>query len=228
MGAEHIDDTGEDADDPRGERRAPIVVAMLAAIALPFLMPSEITSEARWVVSAIEAVLLVAMLVLDPGRIDRATAGVHRVRLALITVLAAGAAFAAARLATVILTGSAGADSPSDLFLAGGLVWIYLMIAFAFVYWELDGGGPGERIHHPRPHPDLLFPQHADPSIAPDDWRPVFVDYLYVAFTTAIGFGPADTVPLARWAKLAMAVQAMASLVVIGLVLARAVNILAA
>ena len=231
MAGEHPDETGEgpdDADDLRGERRAPIVVAMLAAIALPFLMPSEITSGARWVVSVVEAVLLVAMLVLDPGRIDRATAGVHRVRLALITVLAAAAAFAAGRLATVILTGSAGADSPGDLFRAGGLVWIYLMIAFAFVYWELDAGGPGARVHHPRAHPDLLFPQHADPTIAPNGWRPVFVDYLYVAFTTATGFGPADTVPLAHWAKLAMAVQAMASLVVIGLVLARAVNILAA
>ena len=200
---------------------------MLAAIALPFLMPAEITSGMRWVVSGLEAVLLVAMLLMDPGRIDRATVGVHRVRLALITVLAAGAAYGAARLATVILTSSAGANSPSDLFRAGGLVWVNLMIAFGFVYWELDGGGPGARVHTPREHPDLLFPQHADPSIAADGWRPVFVDYLYLAFTTAMTFGPAETVPLAHWAKLAMAVQALSSLVVIGLVLARAVNILA-
>ena len=32
--------------------------------------------------------------------------------------------------------------------------------------------------------------------------------------------------PLARWAKLAMAVEAVASLVILGLVIARAVNIL--
>lgn len=229
MAGEHTTDGGAGLpDDPRGEQRAPIVVTMLAAIALPFLMPAEVTSEMRWVVSGLEGVLLLAMLLMDPGRIDRATVGVHRVRLALIAVLAAGAAFAAVRLASVILTGSPGADSAGDLFRAGGLVWVYLVIAFGFVYWELDGGGPGARIHRPREHPELLFPQHADPSIAPADWRPVFVDYLYVAFTAGIGFGPADTVPLAHWAKLAMAVQAAASLVVIGLVLARAINILAA
>lgn len=229
MGGEDADDTaGGEADDPRGERRAPIVITMLAAMAIPHFMPPEVTSVMRWVVTVLLATLLIAMLVMDPGRIDRATAGVHRVRMALITVLAAGAAYATARLAIVILTGSTGADSATDLFQAGGLVWLYLVIAFGFVYWELDGGGPGARIHRPQAHPDLLFPQLADPTLAPPGWRPVFVDYLYVAFTTAIGFGPADTIPLARWAKLAMAVQAMASLVVIGLVLARAVNILAA
>ena len=228
MAGKHSDDAAdEDADDPRGERRAPIVVTMLIAMAIPHFMPPEVTSVMRWIVTGLLATLLIAMLVMDPGRIDRATAGVHRVRMALITVLAAGAAYATVRLATVILTGSAGADSATDLFRAGGLVWVYLVIAFGFVYWELDGGGPGARIHRPKEHPDLLFPQHADASIAPPDWRPLFVDYLYVAFTTAIGFGPADTVPLAHWAKLAMAIQAVASLVVIGLVLARAVNILA-
>lgn len=229
MAGEHSDDVAdEDDDDPRGERRGPIVVTMLVAMALPHFMPSEITSVMRFVVTGLLGTLLIAMLAMDPGRIDRATAGVHRVRLALITVLAAGAAYATARLAIVILTGSSGADSATDLFRAGGLVWVYLVIAFGFVYWELDGGGPGARVHRPREHPDLLFPQHADPSIAPPGWRPVFVDYLYLGFTTAIGFGPADTIPLAHWAKLAMAVQAVASLVVIGLVLARAVNILAA
>ena len=221
------DRTDGDADDPRGEKRAPIVVTMLVAMAVPHFMPPEVTSVMRWIMTGLLGALLIAMLVMDPGRIDRATAGVHRVRMALITVLAAGAAYATGRLAVVILTGSSGADSATDLFRAGGLVWVYLVIAFGFVYWELDGGGPGARIHRPKPHPDLLFPQHADPAIAPPGWRPVFVDYLYLAFTTAIGFGPADTVPLAHWAKLTMAVEAVASLVVIGLVLARAVNILA-
>ena len=157
-------------DDPRGERRAPIVITMLVAMAIPHFMPPEVTSVMRWIVTGLLAALLIAMLVMDPGRIDRATAGVHRVRMALITVLAAGAAYATVRLATVILTGSAGADSATDLFRAGGLVWVYLVIAFGFVYWELDGGGPGARIHRPKPHPDLLFPQLADPSIAPPGW----------------------------------------------------------
>ena len=55
---------------------------------------------------------------------------------------------------------------------------------------------------------------------------PEFFDYLYLAFTNAVAFSPTDVMPLARWAKLAMAVEAVASLIILGLVIARAVNIL--
>ena len=62
--------------------------------------------------------------------------------------------------------------------------------------------------------------------MAPPGWRPEFFDYLYLGFTDAIAFSPTDVMPLARWAKLAMTVQAAGSLVILGLVIARAVNIL--
>jgi hypothetical protein len=39
-------------------------------------------------------------------------------------------------------------------------------------------------------------------------------------------FSPTDAMPLAPWAKIAMAVQAAISLAVLGLVVARAVNVL--
>jgi hypothetical protein len=65
---------------------------------------------------------------------------------------------------------------------------------------------------------------------APDatrrDWSPAFIDYLYTSFTNATAFSPTDVMPLARWAKLTMAMQASASLIILGLVIARAVNIL--
>jgi hypothetical protein len=50
--------------------------------------------------------------------------------------------------------------------------------------------------------------------------------YHYLGFTNATAFSPTDVMPLARWAKLAMTVQATGSLAVLGLVIARAVNIL--
>jgi len=65
-----------------------------------------------------------------------------------------------------------------------------------------------------------------NPDIAPADWRPRFIDYLYLAFTNATAFSPTDAMPLAPWAKMAMAVQAAISLAVLGLVVARAVNVL--
>jgi len=41
-----------------------------------------------------------------------------------------------------------------------------------------------------------------------------------------VAFSPTDVMPLARWAKLAMSIEAVASLIILGLVIARAVNIL--
>ena len=56
---------------------------------------------------------------------------------------------------------------------------------------------------------------------------PWYVDYLYLGFTNATAFSPTDAMPLAPWAKIAMALQALISLVILGLVIARAVNIFA-
>jgi uncharacterized membrane protein len=71
-----------------------------------------------------------------------------------------------------------------------------------------------------------MFPQMAAPELAPPDWEPQFVDYLYLSFTNATAFSPTDVMPLARWAKLTMLVQSAVSLAIGALVIARAVNIL--
>jgi hypothetical protein len=62
-------------------------------------------------------------------------------------------------------------------------------------------------------------------SGAPPDWRPRFIDYLFLGFTNATAFSPTDVMPLAPWSKIAMTVQSLISLAILGLVVARAVNI---
>ena len=74
---------------------------------------------------------------------------------------------------------------------------------------------------------DFAFPQQLNPELARSDWRPRFIDYLYLAFTNATAFSPTDAMPLAPWAKVAMMVQALISLTILGLVIARAVNVFA-
>jgi uncharacterized membrane protein len=134
--------------------------------------------------------------------------------------------------ATVLLTshlinGGKETDSAEALLTAGSTVWASNIIAFALLYWELDGGGSAARARHPPEHPDLAFPQQLTPSIASADWRPRFYDYLYLGFTNATAFSPTDAMPLALWAKSTMALQALISLVILGLVVARAVNVFA-
>ena len=82
------------------------------------------------------------------------------------------------------------------------------------------------RANAERMYPDFQFVQMASPGLAPPDWEPAFADYLYLSFTNATAFSPTDTMPLSRWAKLAMTVQAAVSIVTVALVVARAVNIL--
>jgi hypothetical protein len=122
-----------------------------------------------------------------------------------------------------------GAGTGRALLAAAAGVWITNLIVFGLGYWELDRGGPLGRAGARRApeHPDLWFPQDGDAKdAAPDDWHPVFMDYLFVSLTAATAFSPTDTMPLTPRAKLMMGLQSVVSLLTIGLVAARAVNIL--
>jgi hypothetical protein len=115
---------------------------------------------------------------------------------------------------------------PAGLLLTGGAIWLTNVIVFGIWYWEFDRGGPLERAAGSQPYPDFVFPQMTNPELAPADWEPGFVDYLYVSFTNAMAFSPTDTMPMTRWAKLTMLLQSLISVVTLVLVVARAVNIL--
>ncbi|WP_420750918.1 hypothetical protein [Rhodococcus sp. O3] len=211
---------------PRAEQRWTASAFVLVSMAVPFLLPAHYSPGYTWLLPVIEGSVLVALVVVDPGRIDRPGRWVRALSVALVVVIAAGAAWSAARLVWDLLHSSPTATVATDLLLSGALVWMQTVLAFGFLYWELDGGGAVNRHLRPRPHPDLAFPQQLEPELAPPGWRPVFADYLSLALTNATTFGPADVLPLARWAKLTMAVQSLLSLVILGLVVANAVNLL--
>ena len=113
-----------------------------------------------------------------------------------------------------------------ELILAGMLIWLTNFLIFGLWYWEIDRGGPGKRAAAHDGPPDFLFPQLNDDRIQPLDWRPTFFDYLYVALTNAAAFSPTDTMPLSVSAKGVMGAQSLVSIVTIGLIVSRAVNIL--
>ena len=75
--------------------------------------------------------------------------------------------------------------------------------------------------------PDLAFPQQLNPHLSPPDWRPRYIDYLYLGLTNSMAFSPTDVMPLAPWAKITMSVQSIVSILILGLVIARAANVLA-
>lgn len=119
-------------------------------------------------------------------------------------------------------------------------VWTANIIAFSIVYWELDRGGPIARatlMRSQMPAADFKFPQDderaasievsKDSSTSRANWRPGYIDYLYMALTNMMAFTPNDVVPLTARAKIFMGIQGLSGFVILALVIGRSVNILA-
>jgi len=230
--AEHLA-VGRTADLPvpawlrptRGERRWPITASIVVAIVLQVLLPQQVRLLPQWTMPVLEGALLVGITIADPVRVERGGTAMRAANIGLILLLSIANAVSAVLLIRDILNGSAG-SSAEPLFATGASVWVTNVIAFGLWYWEFDRGGPVKRASGVVRHPDLMFPQMASPELAPPDWEPQFVDYLYLSFTNATAFSPTDVMPLARWAKLTMLMQSAVSLAIGALVIARAVNIL--
>jgi hypothetical protein len=113
-----------------------------------------------------------------------------------------------------------------QLLVTTGVIWAANVVVFGLCYWDLDDGGPFERAHHEREHPDFRFAQDETPEVAKPDWHPRVWDYIFVALTSATAFSPTDTMPLTLKAKLLVGTEEFVSLVLIVLVTARAVSVL--
>jgi len=203
-----------------------MAAAVLAVIILTVLLPRSLIVHPRWGVPIAEGILLVAVIIADPGKIDRRSRPVRTLSVTLIVILVATTLWCTTQLIVQLIRGGPATQSGGALLAAGGIVWLSTCIAFGLLYWELDSGGPAVRAHGLPAHPDFAFPQQLSPEIAPDNWRPRFVDYLYLGFTSATAFSPTDAMPLRPWNKIAMMAQSMISLALLGLVIARAVNVL--
>jgi uncharacterized membrane protein len=201
----------------------PAQVTVLAAIVLSLDLPSYLTIKVVWLIPAIEGVLLVGLVLLTPRMGEMGTRR-RALALTLIGVVSASNLLNLILLVHRLLNGPATSGRP--LVLAGVEIWITNILLFAVWYWELDRGGPLARRADEVQAPDFLFPQMTENDLGGMAWRATFVDYLYVSFTNASAFSPTDTMPLSPAAKMMMLVQSTASLVTIGMVLARAVNIL--
>lgn len=208
------------------ENRWPVLVAIGAAIALQYAVPLRYTVVPRRPLIALEVLLVLVLLVINPMRLSRSTTLGRWTSLALTAAITVDNTASAFVLDYRILTGEVSNDA-AVLLGSGGAIFITNVIVFGIWYWELDRGGPFARREGVKPYPDFLFPQMSDPHLAQPDWRPTFVDYLYVSFTNSVAFSPTDTMPLSRWAKLLMSVQALVATSTLALVIARAVNVLA-
>jgi hypothetical protein len=209
----------------RGESRLPVTLTVLVAMALPFLLPQKLSLGPAWLIPLLLGLLLIALAIGDPGRIDRRSTMLRALRVGLVALLIAQAGWSTSRLVVDLVKGGPETNDATLLLTTGALIWIGNNIAFALLFWELDCGGPAARAHGMPKYPDLAFPGQLNRQVVPPEWRPVFVDYLYLSLTNALAFSPTDVMPLAHWAKLSMALQSIVSVALLSLIIARAVNV---
>jgi uncharacterized membrane protein len=199
-----------------------LVVA--GAIVLDVLLPEKVTLGPRWLLPSIEGALLMALVVATPHPRVRHSPMRRNIAMGLIGLVSAVNIFSLYELVHFLLHG--GKEGGRSLILAGVLLWVTNVLLFGLWYWQLDRGGPIERAANSGRPPDFMFPQTENPELGPPGWSPGLIDYLYVSFTNATAFSPTDTMPLTQAAKVLMAIQSLTSLLIVGLVVARAVNIL--
>ena len=201
----------------------PLLVVAIA-IALDVALPSKLRLGPRWLLPGLEALLLVGLAVATPSRRARHHQRRRAVVLTLIALVSATNAVSLGLLVHYLVSGAH--ETGKDLIFSGALLWINNILLFGLWYWELDRGGPVDRMRHTPEPPDFLFVQMSSPELAPKGWVPGLLDYLYLSFTNSTAFSPTDTMPLTPMAKSLMAGQSLVALVTVGLVVARAVNIL--
>ncbi len=209
-----------------GESLWPPVAAVLAFLVLNVVVritiPIEGVFRAPWLTPAIELLLLVVLVTSNPTSASERLR-LRRVALFLVGLLVLAALWATGVLISDLVRGVGVSKDAGDLLLTGAIVWLGNNLAFALLYWLLDGGGPRARTRLAVPA-DFAFTQQMSPELVPQGWRPVFLDYLHLGFTNATAFSPTDVMPLTHRAKYAMLVQSTVALALFGLVVARAVN----
>ncbi|WP_370973138.1 hypothetical protein [Amycolatopsis sp. cg9] len=196
-----------------------VVVTLVLQVALP----DDMALHPQWLLPAVSALLVVALLLVNPGRMSQFSAVERVISLLLVAAVTAVNAGSAVTLVYRIAAGTIGAHAGAVL-VTGGIVYWTNIVAFSLWYWEFDRGGPGRRAAGRAEFPDLQFPQMADPGLAHQDWEPSYLDYLYFSFTNAAAFSPTDVMPLRIWAKLTMMLQAVISLILAVMVVAWAIN----
>jgi hypothetical protein len=208
------------------EPRWQAVIALLAVSGIYMALPREWVVGPTWLLPILVVVLLVPTVFAH-------RLGHHSLNHVLGIVIGAIITFGLVASVVLLVTTLPGKKEPPLVLLrSGGALWLANVLVFALWYWRLDGGGPRKReAQHEFGSRSFVFPQMQIESLerkrfGVDGWRPGFVDYFFVAFTTSSTFGPTDAPVLTHWAKLLTMIQSSISLTIMVLLISRAVGVL--
>lgn len=108
----------------------------------------------------------------------------------------------------------------------GLVIWWMTALTFSLWYWLIDSGWAESMGMHDTTRSDFLFSQQINKLPGWEGWSPNHLDYLYLGFNTNTAFSPTDVMPLSHRAKILMMTQTTLALIIVGTVVAKALNIL--
>jgi hypothetical protein len=208
------------------EPRWPVVLAILGVLFVLTLLPARVRLLPAWTPYALGSALLVPIAGVWLSGADARWLRVERTTTLVFSLLAEAVTFTTLMYLVVAMLNRPEEFSGRQLLTSSVGAWVTNVLVFALVDWQIDRGGPEARLNDAGMRPDWLFPQTGVPELAPPAWRPAFIDYLFLAFSTATAFSPTDALPLTTRAKLLIMAESSVSLVTIVTVAARAINLL--
>jgi hypothetical protein len=210
----------------RDESRWPPALAILAVIFLLATLPGHVHVLPVWVSYLAAFAVTVPMAVVRLTGGNTLWLGIERMMVVLLAT--ANVANTVAELADMIgvITLHPSGNNAFSLLSSSVAIWVANVLTFSLLYWQIDQGGPYARASASKVKPDWVFPQPAKPEDLPADWRPLFLDYLYLGYNTATAFSPTDAMPLTRRAKMLMMIESTISLLTMVIIVSRALNIL--
>ncbi len=220
------DHSVETADKDFREDRWPASLALLVCIGLYILLPASLTIRPWWLIPVIEIIPLITLSITHRHRHPGEPVWTRTVTIAMIIVITLSNIWSVYFLVHHLLYSTGQATVGRQLIFNAVIIWTTNVIIFGLWFWELDRGGPGVRGTPGQSAPDFQFPQMENPKLAQANWRPRYLDYLYVSMTNSAAFSPTDAMPLTRRAKALMALASLISIVTLLVVASRAINIL--
>jgi hypothetical protein len=215
----------EEYSEPRWQLAAALGAFIVVTLVLRIVVPHHESLGPTWLVPTLEIGLLVLLLAADPAHVAGRRRWLRTASIVLVSLLAVVVLTATGKLIVELIQGAPVTNEATSLLASGAVIYLGNILIFSLLYWLLDSGGPLARYRGEHEYPDLAFTQQLSPELAPPGWRAQYVDYLILGLTTSTAFSPTDVMPMARWVKLTMAAQSLIALTVLGLVIARAVNV---
>ena len=151
----------------RTEPRWPASIAVVVAAALYFMLPGKFTIGPVWLIPLIEGLVLVPLSIAAPKRRPHESVVTQYAAFSIIAIAGIANITSLSQLIHALIYHGKNVTGP-ELIVSSIAIWLTNVIVFSLWYYELDRGGPDERLRTEHGEPDFLFPQMSTPGSTRD------------------------------------------------------------